>query len=297
MKLGFILPVCGVLILAGCGGSSASPSATLTATASVAISHLTATSTGVSKTTVPSTGPTGALTPASTGTVGPATPTSSFELGRTLLKAGSYKASEQAFRVSITSKKNVEQSYAGLGSAAFGAADYLAAFQAFKDAWALDPIHVQYTYQIALSALYAGKKFETVSYATRYVRAFPSDGKGYHLLFLGYGAQLDRKDQLAVTQREVTVQPGSAVGWADLGISYGNNGKNPLAEQAFTRAITLDPGIDQFYIDRAIALNLDRKQPAALKDLEKALAITKSPTTRKNVTAAIKSLRRYMATH
>jgi Flp pilus assembly protein TadD len=220
-----------------------------------------------------------------------------YQKGTAYLKAGNYPAAEEQFRLSVTNKQRVPESYAGLGTALLGTGDYMSAYHAFRSAATLDPTNAAYFYQGAYSALYAGDNHATIDYVNRYLRFHPRDINAYHLRFLADGKLLMRKQQIADAQTEVFLEPHKADVYNDLGIAYGNSGKYKYSEQALTRAIQLGPRVDRYYLDRAFVENLDKKQVAALRDLRTAHALTTDPATKKNTAEAIKNLIKYMATH
>jgi tetratricopeptide (TPR) repeat protein len=275
MKLGTLFALCGALAIAGCSNQASPASPTPKSATEVA--------NGVTLT------PTAQPVAVASGT--------SFQKGAVYLKARNYTAAEEQFRLSITDKQRMPESYSGLGTALVGAGDYMSAYHAFKNAAALDPANASYYYHAGFAALYAGDYHAAVDYVNRYLRFRPRDVNAYHLRFEADAKLLQRAAQIRDARIEIYLAPRNPEVYNDLGIAYGNSGKYKFSEQALTRAIQLSPTTDRYYLDRAFVENLDHKQPAALRDLREANTLTSDPTTKKNTAEAIKNLINYMATH
>jgi Flp pilus assembly protein TadD len=215
-----------------------------------------------------------------------------YAAGLADLQARKYAAAETAFRQAIAKHDHVFASYVGLATAASDRHDYGTAYQAYRHAALMQPKNGSLQYQTAFSALYAEDYHAAVQFATRYIALRPKDWRGYHLRFLAYGDLLDRKHQVTDAAQVAKLQPHSASALNDLGIALANDGKYARSEKELTAAIKLDPTNPIYYSNRGQAEYQEKKLQAALRDFEKARALTKDKLRRKQLDAAIAYLRK-----
>lgn len=280
MKLGvLLLPALG-LVVAGCGSGNAASSTPTPATR-------------VASGTPPATtDPQPSATPTIVRTTPVTLPKNAtpFAKGTLLLKARNYKAAQRQFKLSIKRRQRVADSYADLGTIALELGQYPAAYRAYRSAVILNPKGPPYLYQAAYSALLAQDFHGAISYASRFLTLQPSDAAGYHVRFLAYGKLLNHKAQVKDARTIVRLRPKNADAYNDLGIALSNDGKVHESITAFSQAIRLRPTESAFYINRAIAENLNKQPNLVLSDLKKARSLTRDPQTRRQLDQYIASV-------
>jgi Flp pilus assembly protein TadD len=295
MKLRALFLLAGILAVSGCSSQVSAGSPTATRAAAPRPTP-----------TRPAPTPTRAPTPRpalhATAVVAARTAAKSdYDAGEAALKAGQYAAAVKDFRAAIDHHQRVADAYVGLGTAYVGSLHYADAFSAFRHAAALEPRNPHVLYSAAYAALYADDYHSAATYASRYLALKPHDGQGYHLRFLAYGGLLDKTHQLDDARQVARYEPNSPTAFNDLGIALAQNGKYTESEVALSKAIALEPNNWQFYKNRGLAeyrrgIAESRKDQlvAALRDFERAEALTKDPVQRGNLKAAIAYLRKQM---
>jgi superkiller protein 3 len=215
-----------------------------------------------------------------------------YAAGRAALKRHDYKSAVRYFKMAIAHSENLIASEIGLGAAAFALGEAATSYRAYARAATLAPSNPQAVYGAADSAYEAHQYRAAVDYATSYIKLRPKEYAGYKVRFLAEGRLLDAKGQLRDARQLVKLFPHQAESFNDLGIALSNSGKFGSAIQAFTTAIKLLPNTVDYYINRAIAENLDRKPRLALADLETARRLAKDRATQRNLDKAISSLKK-----
>lgn len=285
MKLGAFFLLGGTLALAGCASPLATgPSSTPTPRAPTAAAIRPTADPPVAPTLPP---------PKRVKQVAPAS-RAPYDRGRAYMTSHDYRAAEQAFRTSIAQRQHLTSSYDGLGTAAVALRDYATAYRAYKSALGLEPKSPLFIYRAAYTALYARDYHAAVAYATRYITMRPKDAAAYHLRLLAYGGLLNAKKQEEDARTIVRLQPHDANAYNDLGIAMGQRNKYKQAIGAFSQAIRMQPQNGSYYINRAIVENLNKQPTLALADLERARALARDPTTKKQLTTAIGNLEKRM---
>ena len=222
---------------------------------------------------------------------------SAFAQGEADLRAHQYAAAVQEFKKSIQLHQNTVQSYAGLGTAYFGMRQFSNSYNAFRTASDLQQTNADYAYKASLAALYASKNKASIAYATRFIHLQPRTFNGYHLRFVAYNNALLRKQLLPDASMEVKLEPRNASAHDDLGIAYSQNGKYAAGIAEYTRAIALQRTNYAFYVNRAVAENLNKQQAAAMHDLQLAYKYAPTAKARQNISLAMKSLAKAMKQH
>lgn len=216
-----------------------------------------------------------------------------YQRGSAFLKAGKYAQAAAAFKQAISKHLNTFGSQVGLGTAEEGLHDYHAALSAYRKAVPLQPKNAFVQYRAAFSALYAGDFHAAVFYATNYISLRPKDVAGYHLRFVANGDLLLHKQQVVDATYEVNLEPHSARSYNDLGIALTNDRQYKKASVAFGKAIALQPNNAEYYMNRGVEENLSSKFSLALRDLERARALTRDPALRKRLDSAIAYLKHH----
>jgi Flp pilus assembly protein TadD len=219
---------------------------------------------------------------------------SAYDAGQAALKAGQYASAVRDFRAAVDHRQHLPDAYVGLGTAYVGLGRFANAFQAYRQAAGVEPKNADVLYKTAYAALYSDDYHNAVSYGSRYIALRPNDPKGYHLRFLAYGGLLDAKHQLADARQVSKLEPNNPSALNDLGIGLVQNKQYSAAEKVLGRAIALQPGNWQFYKNRGLAEYQNHQFPLALKDFQRAEALTKDPVQRSNLKAAIAFLQKQM---
>jgi tetratricopeptide (TPR) repeat protein len=246
--------------------------------------------------------PTATVAPTPPSTVATTSPTSDppvkissrnpYSRGRSLVKAGQYKAAEAEFNLAVSHRDHLAAAYAGIGIAAIHLADFTRAYHAYQKAVALQPRNPTFLYGAAYAALYARSFHSAISYASNFISVRPKSASGYHMRFLANGQLLRHHQQVLDARKEVQLQPHSAVAYNDLGIALLNDHQYAASIATFSRAIRLDKSYYSYYSNRAIAEAYAKHTSDAIRDLKTAKTLVKDPSIRAKLNLDIKTLQK-----
>jgi tetratricopeptide (TPR) repeat protein len=130
---------------------------------------------------------------------------------------------------------------------------YDAAIAAYGEALRIDPDYADATKNMTITyrdaGRYYGEQKGDIANAIRYLelayQAMPDDVETVRLLGVANGIAGNTPRAIDLFSRNTQLQPDNARAWFDLGTAYFNASQADAANQAFAKARSIDPEIDQ----------------------------------------------------
>jgi len=132
-----------------------------------------------------------------------------------------------------------------MGIARIRAGEYTGAIPYLKKAISLSPVKEEGHFNMGLTLAFLGRDKEAIGYLEKVIRLNPGSFKAYNSLAIRYAMSGGYEEALGFIRKGIEIEPGYPLFYNTLGnILYDGFNKKEEAEEAYRKAISLDPDLD-----------------------------------------------------